>query len=161
MKVIETIHRPAVTVEPEVTVVDVARLMEDAGVGAVAVVDHGVLVGIVTDRDLVRRVLARDVAANVRIDSVMSMPVVTIDADADLHEAYGIFRTHAVRRLAVMRGNQVMGVIAIDDLLIYIVADLSSLSQPVTAEILFGHHEASVPATVATSGATSGGAQRS
>lgn len=149
MKVIEMMHRPPVTTEPQATVTDVARLMERSGVGAVAVTDHGQLVGLVTDRDLVRRVLACDLSPDIRIDSVMSMPVVTIAAEADLHDAYAMFRTHAVRRLAVMDGEELVGIVAIDDLLLSIVSDLVDLARPLTAEILFGHHETPVPAIVA------------
>lgn len=149
MKVLEMMHRPPVTTEPQTTVTDVARLMERSGVGAVAVTDHGQLVGLVTDRDLVRRVLACDLHPDIRIDAVMSMPVVTIAAEADLHDAYAMFRTHAVRRLAVMRGEELVGIVAIDDLLLSIVSDLVDLARPLTAEILFGHHEVPVPATVA------------
>ena len=150
MKVIDTMHRPPVTTEPQTTVADVARLMERSGVGAVAVTDRGTLVGLVTDRDLVRRVLARDLSADIRIDAVMSMPVVTIAAEADLHDAYTMFRTHAVRRLAVMRGEELVGIVAIDDLLLSLVSDLGDLARPLTAEILFGHHETPVPAVQPT-----------
>lgn len=151
MKVIETMHRPPVTADPQTTVAEVARLMERTGVGTVAVVDRGGLVGLVTDRDLVRRVLARDLPSDIRVDAVMSMPVISIDGDSDLHDAYGMFRTHAVRRLAVMRDGDLAGIVSIDDLLVSLVADLGDLARPLTAEILFGHHESAVPMTVPSS----------
>jgi len=121
--------------------------MEQSGVGALAVVDDDRLVGIVTDRDLVRRALARGFPADGRVDAVMSAPVVTIDADADLHTAFALLRTHAVRRLAVVRAGQFVGMVTIDDLLIDLAADLADLARPVTAEVLFGHHDSPVPAT--------------
>ena len=116
--------------------------------GSLAVLDGGRLVGIVTDRDLVRRALARDLPSDARIDAVMTSPVVTIDADADLHAAFALFRTHAVRRLAVVRGAEFLGTIAVDDLLVYLAADLADLVRPVTAELRFAHRDAAVPATV-------------
>ena len=105
------------------------------------------LVGIVTDRDLVRRGLARDLPADARVDAVMSSPVITIDADADLHDTFALFRTHAVRRLALVRAGQFVGMITVDDLLIDLAADLSDLARPVTAEVIFGHHDTPLPAT--------------
>jgi CBS domain-containing protein len=76
----------------------------------------------------------------------MSSPVVTIAAEADLHGAFTLFRSHAVRRLAVVRDGRFVGMISVDDLLIDLAADLTDLARPVTAEVLFGHHDAPVPA---------------
>lgn len=121
--------------------------MEQSGVGALAVVDGTSLVGIVTDRDLVRRAMARGLAPEARVDGVMSAPVLTIEADADLHDAFAVFRSNAVRRLAVVRGGEFVGMITIDDLLVDLAADLADLARPVTAEVLFPHHDSPVPTT--------------
>ncbi len=148
MKIIETMHRPPVSITPDATITAAAVEMERAGVGALGVVDAGALVGIVTDRDLVRRALATSTPPDARIDSIMSMPVVTIDASADLHDAYALFRTNAVRRLAVVSDGHFLGIVATDDLLIHLAADLSDVARPITAELLFSHHDTPVPAVV-------------
>jgi signal-transduction protein with cAMP-binding, CBS, and nucleotidyltransferase domain len=148
MRVIEAVRRSGVGIGPERTIRDAARIMEEAGVGALAVIEGEQLVGIVTDRDLVRRGMARDLPADARIDAVMTAPVVTIDADADLHDTFVVFRTHAVRRLALVRAGQFVGMITVDDLLIDLAADLSDLARPVTAEVIFGHHDNPLPATI-------------
>jgi CBS domain-containing protein len=147
MRTIEAIRRSGVGIEPDRTVRDAAALMEQSGVGALAVIEGERLVGVVTDRDLVRRVLAHGLAADARVDGVMSAPAVTIDADADLHEAFALFRTHAVRRLAVVRGGRFVGMITIDDLLVDLAADLGDLARPVTAEVLFAERDSPLPAT--------------
>jgi CBS domain-containing protein len=147
MRTIETIHRSGVGIGPDRSIREAAKIMASAGVGSLAVLDRDRLVGIVTDRDLVRRCLARGIEPGARVDSAMTTPVVTIQADADVHEAFGLFRTHAVRRLAVMRGEQFVGMLAIDDLLVYLAADLADLARPITAEILFSHRDSPVPAT--------------
>ena len=147
MRTIETIHRSGVGIGPDRSIREAAKIMASAGVGSLAVLDRDRLVGIVTDRDLVRRCLARGIEPGARVDSAMTTPVVTIQADADVHDAFGLFRTHAVRRLAVMRGEQFVGVLAIDDLLVYLAADLADLARPITAEILFSHRDSPVPAT--------------
>jgi CBS domain-containing protein len=147
MRTIEGMRRSGLSIEPERTIHDTAAVMEQTGVGALAVIDGDRLVGIVTDRDLVRRGLAQGLPTDARVDGIMSTPVVTIDADADLHSAFALFRTHAIRRLAVVRGGQFVGVITIDDLLVDVAADLVDLSRPVEAEILFAHHDSPAPAT--------------
>jgi CBS domain-containing protein len=109
--------------------------MDQSGVGSLAVIDDGRLVGIVTDRDLVRRGLAQDLALTTPVEKVMSTPVVTIGAEADLHSAFRLFRTHAVRRLAVVDFDDFVGMITVDDLLVDLAADLFDLARPVAAEV--------------------------
>ena len=140
MRTIEAVRRSGVGIGPERTIREAARIMEQAGIEG----EH--LVGIVTDRDLVRRGLARDLPADARVDAVMTAPVVTIDADADLHDTFALFRTHAVRRLALVRAGDFVGMITVDDLLIDLAADLTDLARPVTAEVIFGHHDNPLPA---------------
>lgn len=146
MRTIDSIRRSGLGIAPGRTITDAARIMETAAVGSLAVVDGDDLVGIVTDRDLVRRGMAMGLSPEARVDGVMSTPVVTIDAEADLHGAFTLFRTQAVRRLAVVRDGRFVGMITVDDLLIDLAADLVDLARPVTAEVLFGHHDAPMPA---------------
>ena len=146
MRTIDSLHRSGVGIGPERTIRDAALLMEQAGVGSLVVVSGDRLVGLVTDRDLVRRVLARGLAPDARIDSVMTTPVVTIDASADLDQAFALFGTHGLRRLPVERDGHFVGMLSVDDLFVYVSRQLSDLACPVTAEILFAHHDAPVPA---------------
>ena len=147
MRVLEGIRRSGIGIHPEQTIREAAAIMERAGVGALAVVDGERLVGLVTDRDLVRRGMARNLPYDSRVDSLMTTPVVTIDAAAELHDAFALFRTHGNRRLAVLQEGQFVGMITVDDLLINLAADLMDLSRPVTAEVIFGHHDSPLPAT--------------
>lgn len=147
MRTIEAVRRSGVGIGPDRTIRDAAAIMEQSGVGSVAVIDDGRLVGIVTDRDLVRRGLARGLPSDSRVDGLMTSPVITIDADDDLHKAFALFRANAVRRLAVVRDDRFVGTVSVDDLLVYLAADLSDLVRPVTAEILFAHRDSPVPAT--------------
>jgi len=147
MRTVEMLHRSGVGVSPARTIREAAAIMEQAGIGCLAVVDGDRLVGIVTDRDIVRRAVARGVPADARVDSVMTTPVITIGADDPLESAYGLFATHGLRRLAVMRGDSFVGMLTIDDLFVSVVEQLSSLARPITAEILFSHRDPPVPAT--------------
>ena len=147
MRTIEMLHRSGVGVAPSRTIREAAAIMEQAGVGCLAVVDGDRLVGIVTDRDIVRRAVARGVPADARVDSVMTTPAVTVGADDPLDVAYGLFATHGLRRLAVMRGDSFVGMLTIDDLFVSVVEQLASLARPITAEILFSHRDPLVPVT--------------
>jgi len=148
MRTIDALYRSGIAIEPERTIHDAARVMEAAGVGSLAIVDHDRLVGIVTDRDLVRRALAVNVAADARIDSVMTAPVVTIAADADLDAAFAIFGQHAIRRIPVIRDGRFAGMLVVDDLLVSVSSHLAELIKPITNEAMFPHRESPVPSTI-------------
>ena len=98
MRAIDRIRRSGVGIAPDRTIRQAAQVMEQSGIGTLAVIDSGRLLGVVTDRDLVRRAVARDLPLDARVDSVMTTPAVTIDATADLHDAFDVFRSHALRR---------------------------------------------------------------
>ena len=147
MRIRDIAQRKPITVEPDATVRHAAQLMEANGVGAVAVVENGSPVGIVTDRDIVRRVVARGLGDDSRVDGVMTSPVVTIEADADFRHAFDILHGHAVRRIAVTSDGRLVGMLSVDDLLVCLASDLASLARPVTAELLFAHRDPRLPAT--------------
>lgn len=147
MRAIDRIRRSGVGIAPGQTIREAAQVMEQSGVGTLAVIDTGRLVGVVTDRDLVRRAVARGLPLDVRVDSVMTTPAVTIDASADLHDAFDVFRTHALRRLAVVdRAGHFVGMISLDDLLIDLAGDLAALVRPLSVEIDTAHRDSPVPA---------------
>jgi CBS domain-containing protein len=130
MRAINGVRRTGVAIAPHRPIRDAAMIMDESGVGSLAVIDDGRLVGIVTDRDLVRRGLAQGRPPNTPVEKVMSTPVVTIGAEADLHSAFKLFRAHAVRRLAVIDFDEFVGMITVDDLLVDLAADLFDLANP-------------------------------
>lgn len=147
MRTIDATRGSAVAIEPHHTIAQAAQLMEQAGVGALVVLDGHAVAGMVTDRDLVRRALARGLAPDARIDAVMTSPVVTADADGDLRSTVALFRSHAVRRLPLVRNGEFVGMFTVDDALVGIAQELSAVTRPVTAELLFAHRDPPVPAT--------------
>ena len=146
MKARDATRKLPVTVSADTTVSDVAELMDHHAVGAVLVTEGERPTGIVTDRDLAVRVLARRLPPDARVDSVMSTDVVTLPADADLREATRLFAEHPVRRLPLVEGGRVVGVLTMDDLMVDAIGDLAALVRPVTGQVLFGHPESKVPA---------------
>jgi CBS domain-containing protein len=147
MHTIETLRRSGVAITPDATIKTAAGVMERAGVGALGVVDDGRLTGIVTDRDLVRRALAKGLPPDARVDDVMTAPVVTIDVGADVHSVFALLRANSIRRVPVVRGQKFIGMITIDDLLIGLASDLADLAKPIAAEAVFFHRDPPVPAT--------------
>lgn len=147
MKTIDAMRRSAVGIAPDATILEAAQLMEHANVGSLVVLDGTVPLGIVTDRDLIRRGLARGLQPGARVDGVMTSPVHTVGANSDIHTVFGHFRRCGVRRLVVVDGADVKGIITVDDMLVDLAGDLFDLSRPLEREMLIGHRDAPVPAT--------------
>ena len=95
---------------------EAARAMRDWGVGAILVVSNGSLYGLVTDRDLVVRAVAEERGADEPVGPLSSGNLIGVDADADVHEAMRLMRQHSVRRLPVLEGGQVAGIVSLGDL---------------------------------------------
>jgi signal-transduction protein with cAMP-binding, CBS, and nucleotidyltransferase domain len=150
MKVADISLRPAVTTLPGSTLADVAATMAQAGVGCVVIVEHGRLLGIVTDRDLVVRGVARGLPVDSRVDAVMSMGVIAIDHDADIRAAIASFGHHAVRRMPVVDGHRVVGLVSLDDLMVTLAGAFDACARGLTAQLLFPHaaDEALAPVAV-------------
>jgi CBS domain-containing protein len=106
-----------VTANPADTVLDVARLMRDHDVGSVVLTDgSGSPTAIVTDRDLTVRVLADERAVAAPVDETCSRPLISGDPDMDLREAAALMVQHRVRRLPVVGGDRLEGIVTLDDI---------------------------------------------
>ena len=105
------------TCEPSTTVVEAARVMASEDVGPVPIVDGGRLVGIVTDRDIVVRVVAEGQdPSSATIGDIASSDLVTVQPDMDLQEAERLMADKQVRRLLVTEGDRLVGIVAQADL---------------------------------------------
>jgi len=116
-KVKELMTTSPVTIPPTAFAWDAARLMKERDIGDVIVVDGDRLRGIVTDRDLVVRVLAegRD-PSSTTIGEISSENVKTVGPDDPAEEAVRLMRQQALRRLPVIDNGKPVGVVSIGDL---------------------------------------------
>ncbi|MFV0126182.1 CBS domain-containing protein [Streptomyces sp. HMX112] len=106
-----------VTVAPGTSVVDVARRMRDENIGAVLVTEGDQLKGLVTDRDLVVRVLAEGAeAATSTVEQACSADLVAVSPEDEVDRAVELMREHAVRRLPVVEAGRAVGIVALADL---------------------------------------------
>jgi CBS domain-containing protein len=103
--------------EPNATVVEAAKVMAQEDVGPVPIVEDGRLVGIVTDRDIVVRVVAegRDPNATT-VKEIASTHLVTVSPDDDLDQALNRLAENQVRRLPVVEGGRLVGIVAQADI---------------------------------------------
>jgi signal-transduction protein with cAMP-binding, CBS, and nucleotidyltransferase domain len=118
LKVRELMTESLVSVELEETVIEAARLMDEKGISSVLVKRQGEPVGIITDRDIISRVLSKGLdATKMRVSEVMSSPLITIREDASVEEAAKKMAEHKIRRVVVERDHQKVGIIAESDMI--------------------------------------------
>lgn len=105
------------TIGPDMNACDAAAMMRTEDVGALPVVEDGRLLGLVTDRDLVLRVLAeRKDPLEVKVGDIATTSAVTVTPDMRLSEARDLMEEHKVRRLPVMKGEALVGIVSLGDL---------------------------------------------
>jgi CBS domain-containing protein len=112
------------SVAPDAAVLDAIRIMAERHVGALLVMDHGRLAGIVSERDYARKVvlLGRS-STTTPVRDIMSAPVVTLDPTATVEDAMRVMTDHRIRHLPVVRGSSVVGVVSIGDLVKSVIAE--------------------------------------
>ncbi len=105
------------SVSPSQSLADAAAVMKGQDVGSVPVVEEGRLAGIVTDRDIVTRAVAeRRNPQAVKVEEIASHDLVTVESEQDLDDALALMARHKVRRLPVLEGGQLVGMLAQADI---------------------------------------------
>jgi CBS domain-containing protein len=107
------------TVEAGATCVDAAREMRDGDVGSVVVVENGAVAGIVTDRDIVVRVVAGGTdPSSAKVRDAATMNPVTLTVDQSVDDAIRVMREQDIRRIPVVQDNRPAGIVSLGDLAI-------------------------------------------
>ena len=115
----DIMSRPVITVKETDTAADVAKLMAKNDIGCVLVSGKkGETIGIVTERDIVQRIAAKNLLpSEVKAGESMSKPVITIQSGASVTEAARLMNQKKVRRLAVFENGRLAGVLTMKDIL--------------------------------------------
>jgi CBS domain-containing protein len=112
--VADLMTRDVLTVEPSDTIGEAAEKMHDANVGAVVVVEDMVrIVGIVTERDLLRAVAQRARAAEARVRQWMTADPLTVGPDTSIEDAAKIMFEHNFRHLPVVKDGRPLGIVSL------------------------------------------------
>jgi len=116
MKVRDLMTPHPTCAEPETTVEEIATWMKQEDIGCVPVVEEGQVVGMITDRDIVTRCIAEGKdPAECRAEDINSPQSVTIGPDADAKEAARLMADRQIRRLAVVEGGKLVGMLSLGD----------------------------------------------
>lgn len=119
MKVRDVMTSSVDWVTPDTSVVEVAQMMKKVDVGSIPVCKDNRLIGIITDRDIVLKVVsAGGNTQNISAKNIMSSDVISVSANDDVHEAANFMSKYQIRRLPVVENGNLIGIVAIGDLAI-------------------------------------------
>src|SRR3954447_692493 len=111
-------NEPIVSVPQGATVLAALQLMAEKHVGFLPVIEAGVLVGVVSERDCAHRVVLQQLpAATTAVRDIMTTRVHSVPPHTKIPECVMLMHEKDIRHLPVMRGNEVMGVLSVRDLM--------------------------------------------
>ncbi len=105
-----------ITVDSTVSIKDAAKIMEDAGIGCVIVMDQNIAVGILTERDFVRKVAAHEKPLSTPVKEVMSSPLIVVSPDESVWELAEIMKLRRIHKVPVVRESRLVGIVTATDL---------------------------------------------
>lgn len=120
-KVSEIMSREVASLESKETAASAAKKMTEGGFGCLLVTRMGSVVGIVTERDLVRKVLAKNEdPSQIKLEDIMSQPVITVGPSMQVGDASKLMSEKRIRRLPVMDGHLLVGIVTTTDIARYL-----------------------------------------
>ena len=105
-----------ISVNTATTALQIAKMMEQGGIGAVLVKENENLVGIVTDRDFATKIAANNLSFDTPAQKIMSSPLITINSDEPISAAAEMMTSKKIRKLAVSDNGNIVGLITSTDL---------------------------------------------
>lgn len=106
-----------VTIDGDKTALEAAKMMAEKGISSLFVLKGGTTAGIVSERDFIKKICAKELAVSqVKISDIMSKILTTATPDTPIEVAVQRMVNHKVRRLPILEGDKVVGIITVTDL---------------------------------------------
>tara|TARA_B100000959_G_scaffold117649_1_gene123593 strand:- start:68 stop:466 length:399 start_codon:yes stop_codon:yes gene_type:complete len=112
----DVMTKAIISVTTETTVFQVAKMMEQGGIGAVLVKKNDHLSGIITDRDYATKIVSHNLSSDTPVEQIMSSPLITINFDESISAAAERMTSKKIRKLAVTDNGKIIGLITSTDL---------------------------------------------
>jgi CBS domain-containing protein len=113
----ELVRRKPITISGEATIYDVVKIMAEQNIGFLVVVENGRMVGVLSERDVVRSLAERG-NLSVKVSDICKRDIITLQADATLAEAAEKMGKHGIRHIVVVnKSGELIGVVFVRDLI--------------------------------------------
>lgn len=105
-----------VSIDSSMTIKDAAEMMDDAEVGGIVVMENNTATGIITERDVVRRIVAKNKGYSTKLKDVMSTPLITINPNETIWELAQLMKVKKIHRVPVTSESKLVGIVTTTDL---------------------------------------------
>jgi len=112
----DIMKKSVMTLDSQSTIIDAAKLMKDARIGAIIITENNTPIGILTDRDLAVKALAYSYHITTKVKVIMSSPLISINPTETVRMAAVLMYTRGIRKLPVIDNDKVIGIITATDL---------------------------------------------
>lgn len=125
-----------IAIDSSMAVRDAAKMMDDAAIGAIVVLENGIAIGIITERDMTRRIIAKGKPLTTNVKEVMSSPLVVVNPDDSVWEAAQLMKTRKIHRLPAVKDSRLVGMITTSDIVKLCSIGSDSEMRRITEQIL-------------------------
>lgn len=105
-----------ISIDSSMTVKDAAEMMDSSKIGGLVVMENNIAAGMVTERDIVRRIVAKNKSHTTKLSEVMSTPIITIGPDETVWELAQLMKVKKIHRVPVTSGTRLIGIVTTTDL---------------------------------------------
>ena len=112
----DIMKRNVISIDSSMTVKDAAKLMSNSGVGCIVVMEKNSTVGILTERDFVRKIIAHEKSLSTPVKDVMSSPLITINPDETVWELAQLMKVKRIHKVPVIDKGKLIGIATSTDL---------------------------------------------
>ena len=109
--------KDVITIETSTPIKEAAKKMDETNVGSIIVTKNEEPIGIITERDFVRRYAVMGISLENGVEDIMTLPLITISPDDTIWEASELMKTQNVHKLPVMKDKKLVGIITNSDLI--------------------------------------------
>lgn len=132
----DIMKKNVISIDASMTAQDAAKMMDDASIGAIVVLENGIAIGIVTERDLARRIVAKGKPLTTNVKEIMSSPLIVINPDETVWEAAQLMKTRKIHRMPAVKENRLVGIVTTSDMVRLCSIGSDSELRKITEQIL-------------------------
>ena len=117
MLVSEIMSKNVVSVDSEESVLEACKIYKDRGVGCLVIMKEGLVLGILTERDIIERVIIEEKNPDeTKVEEIMSKNIKTVHATTSVEKAVEIMKEYKIKKLPVILNNEIFGIVTITDI---------------------------------------------